>query len=685
NGGDYAFGALRVTGLGSEYEDSRALDTKGKTLEFVMNGPFDPNPDPDRNVMLKVGKAVDLEGSTVTLTFTPGTAPPGNLGAALLTLIDNTKKATKINASSFEGEYRVGDDTYGYARIEIDSTLAVYHRSVDAPGDWTAPSETYQADSANGPVSLMVGGTLLGVRSLALAKTGNNDLVFRVGTLEVTQKNGTLTLDGTAAGSAESNTGVFFGALAFSGGGELAVTRKNGGAFGFGGDLTVYGVRGSPAKYADPGGTLSANGLLTFHLPMDVAANGDDPMLLVTGAADIDGSEAALAFQGDGEPSLREGDAVALLTAEGGLAGKPKNSTATVSGKAAQGVTFPASDYEFDLAVAGKTLWATLRGMAEPVPNPQLKAISEGILTGLILANQGADLVAGAGLESAVFAGCPEGRYGVNVFGAASGGRQRYRSGSRVDVAGWSFLTGFSKGTDTPAGCLTLGAFFEYGDGSYDTFNTFANAAPVRGDGDVRYAGGGVLGRLDFSAVGPGRFYVEASGRAGRVKNGYRNPDMRDALGRGTGFDYSAPYSGLHAGGGYAWKLGAGTLDVYGKYFWTRQGGASMRLWTGDPIEFEASHSRRLRGGARFSRALGRRLEAYAGAGYEHEFGGAVRAASYGYDIGKPDIGGGGGLGEIGLFLKPSPSLPLSVDANVRGYLGRRGGAVGSVVASVEF
>jgi hypothetical protein len=45
----------------------------------------------------------------------------------------------------------------------------------------------------------------------------------------------------------------------------------------------------------------------------------------------------------------------------------------------------------------------------------------------------------------------------------------------------------------------------------------------------------------------------------------------------------------------------------------------------------------------------------------------------------------GGGLGEIGLFLKTSPALPLSVDACVRGYLGRRKGAVGSVVASLEF
>ncbi|MDR2696616.1 MAG: hypothetical protein LBC79_09605 [Deltaproteobacteria bacterium] len=63
-------------------------------------------------------------------------------------------------------------------------------------------------------------------------------------------------------------------------------------------------------------------------------------------------------------------------------------------------------------------------------------------------------------------------------------------------------------------------------------------------------------------------------------------------------------------------------LDLYAKYFWTRQEGDFVRLSTGDPVSFKGADSSRLRGGARFSYAINEYVSPYIGAPYEHEFDG---------------------------------------------------------------
>ena len=97
-------------------------------------------------------------------------------------------------------------------------------------------------------------------------------------------------------------------------------------------------------------------------------------------------------------------------------------------------------------------------------------------------------------------------RHGFAGFGALSGGSLRYNTGSHLDMNSLSLLTGLSWGIDLAPGRLTLGAFFEYGNGSYDTHNSFTNAASVDGDGNAYYLGGGILARMDFVNIGPGRF-----------------------------------------------------------------------------------------------------------------------------------------------------------------------------------
>lgn len=116
---------------------------------------------------------------------------------------------------------------------------------------------------------------------------------------------------------------------------------------------------------------------------------------------------------------------------------------------------------------------------------------------------------------------------------------------------------------------------------------------------------GGILARMDFVNIGPGRFYAEASGRAGKTHNEYDSSDLRDAAGRKADYDSSSPYYGLHFGTGYVWNINdAATLDLYGKYFWTRQQGDSVGLSTGEHLSFDDINSSRLRFGGRFAYIL---------------------------------------------------------------------------------
>jgi outer membrane autotransporter protein len=250
-------------------------------------------------------------------------------------------------------------------------------------------------------------------------------------------------------------------------------------------------------------------------------------------------------------------------------------------------------------------------------------------------------------------------------------------------------MTGISVGIgggDTASDLLTLGGFFEYGNGAYDTHNSFANAA-VHGDGDMYYIGGGILGRMEFADTGTGRFHAEASGRVGRVRNEYDSSDLRDPhTGVKANYDSSSTYYGLHFGAGYVWNMTErASLDLYGKYFWTHQEGNKVTLANGDPVRFKAVDSQRLRLGGRFTYAPDERVTPYIGAAYEREFDGKAHASTYGYAIDTPSLRGDTGIGEFGLTLTPSTNLPLSFDLGVQGYTGQREGVTGSLQIKFEF
>lgn len=447
------------------------------------------------------------------------------------------------------------------------------------------------------------------------------------------------------------------------------------------GILSVNGANGQSAMYK---GDLSArNATLNFISPV----HPTQPLLRVTGDADVSGSACNVGLAGG--TSLASGSTLTLLEVD------PDKTLTANNLQRGNGIVQIGSTVAHDIT-ADVNLDPTTRRLnavtAQVSPGratDQSKALSEGFLGGLALNLQGADLVAGRGMDSAVRAssGTDDAeRHGFAGFGALSGGSLRYNTGSHLDMNSLSLLTGLAWGIDLAPGRLTLGAFFEYGNGSYDTHNSFTNAASVDGDGNAYYLGGGILARMDFVNIGPGRFYAEASGRAGKTHNEYDSSDLRDAAGRKADYDSSSPYYGLHFGTGYVWNINdAATLDLYGKYFWTRQQGDSVGLSTGEHLSFDDINSSRLRFGGRFAYILNEHVAPYIGAAWEHEFDGKARAKTNGFDIDAPNLRGNTGICELGLSLTPSADLPLTIDLGVQGYTGKHEGVTGSLMVKWEF
>ncbi|MDR1993976.1 autotransporter outer membrane beta-barrel domain-containing protein [Azonexus sp.] len=384
----------------------------------------------------------------------------------------------------------------------------------------------------------------------------------------------------------------------------------------------------------------------------------------------------AVNTNGNGTPPMPLGSSVVLIQANNLVLNGFNQGTT-------QGQHGATIRYLWGLSTTANELIATVASVGAA---PEAKALSEGYLAGTMLVNQGADLIAGKGMQEAIRSSWKkDGGFGFGVFGAISGGWSKYDTGSHVDMSGLSLMTGLSFGANLAPGRLTVGAFFEYGTGSYDTYNSFAT--DVKGKGNLYHLGGGVLGRMDFVDTGPGNIYTEASFRMGGLNNEYRTSALRDIDGRSAkGYDSFVPYYGVHAGLGYIWKFTEqASLDLYGKFFWSRQQGDNVTLATGDPVKFKDVDSLRTRLGARFTYAVNDYIAPYIGAAWEHEFDGKARATTYGYDIDKPSLFGSTGIGELGLNLKPSKDLPLSFDLGVQGYVGKRQGITGSLQAKFEF
>ena len=244
--------------------------------------------------------------------------------------------------------------------------------------------------------------------------------------------------------------------------------------------------------------------------------------------------------------------------------------------------------------------------------------------------------------------------------GSGGSAHMRYKTGSHVDARGTAFNAGIAKKNANKSGTFTWGPFFETGHGDYDSY--LDNG--THGSGSTSYTGGGIFARQEFASG----CYVEGSLRTGKTKADYSSSDL------GTSYSTDAPYFGAHLGVGRVLPMYGGSLDIYGRYLYSRTGSDSVHLATGETYDFDAVDSHRLMFGARYTLEMDKLSKWYAGAALLYEFGGEARAHYQGYSLASPSSAGASVMIEGGWKYAPSASSPFELDLGATGYLGKQQG-----------
>jgi autotransporter-associated beta strand protein len=296
---------------------------------------------------------------------------------------------------------------------------------------------TFDTDLADGTIA----GKISGTGSLSKTSTGTLTLTgANTYTGETIVQNGTLTLDGLG-GTLASNQLTLLDRTTFD---------NNNGNHSL--DSGTFTIKGS----ADYKGDLSVkNGTLNFYIPTTHTNGGT--ILTVSGNADITGTTINAGIDGATSP-LKNGDKINLISVNSGtLTGSPINPEGKIDGsqmvKIMQGVTL---QYDFTLSTESNKLVATL---VDAKASDQSKVFSEGIIANMAAINQAGDLIANTSIENFTT--------DYKGFGVIGGGSLKYNSGSHVDTKSFAIAAGISKGIDVKFGHVTLGAYFEYGNGSF--------------------------------------------------------------------------------------------------------------------------------------------------------------------------------------------------------------------------
>ena len=265
------------------------------------------------------------------------------------------------------------------------------------------------------------------------------------------------------------------------------------------------------------------------------------------------------------------------------------------------------------------------------------------------------------------------GKDGVSTAASIGGGHSRLETGSHVSANTWNAAVGVGATKETKKGTLQYGIFGEYGKASY-TLHSDAG----KSDGDAHYAGGGILAKW----TNKHDVYAEASFRLGRVSDN-ANDLLRDAKGNAYGYDIDANYFGAHVGVGKVFNYKGGkSLDVYGKYFYTRRDGAEF-----DAVQhynLDSVSSSVLRIGARYG-SNDKKWNWYGGLAYEYEFDGESKGTVNGTEIRAASIKGSSVRAELGMRMNATKTNPWQTDISIYGYGGKHRGIGGNVSVAYTF
>ena len=152
----------------------------------------------------------------------------------------------------------------------------------------------------------------------------------------------------------------------------------------------------------------------------------------------------------------------------------------------------------------------------------------------------------------------------------------------------------------------------------------------------------------------------------------------------GYGYNVHASYYGAHVGVGKVFAYDGGrSLDVFGKYFYTRRDSADFTAGI-DRYSLDSVASSLLRIGARHG-SKDKKWNWYGGLAYEYEFDGKAEGTVNGTAIRSASIRGSSVRGELGMRMNATKTNPWQTDISLYGYGGKHRGFGGNVNVAYMF
>ncbi|WP_096030625.1 autotransporter domain-containing protein [Campylobacter lanienae] len=422
------------------------------------------------------------------------------------------------------------------------------------------------------------------------------------------------------------------------------------------------------------------NGAQNINIAVGNLGAGDAAVTIgPNGSIDVGGTTISAELKV--KDNFNHGDTLKLFQTQGNAKIEGEANSVDVTAVKGGAVTYKV---EIDKSDLTKPAEAKITGIT-----PETKTISEGLVAGAATISIASENTAGKGIESAAastyvnMATAGAGTAVVAPFGSSMGGSSKIKTGSYVRSTGISLIVGAAAGKYTDDGKLTIGPFIEMGKNWYSTYNDFGNGE-IRGDGDSRYIGAGILARYDFGSILSSRPYVEASFRYGRNYNRYENIHMNDGFGNHAKYHMNTNYIGYHLGAGYEFRKDDKAIELYAKYLYTRLAGDEIEIMH-IPYVFEAVESHRLLTGSRYKLDLDPKdnfkITPYAGVALDYEFEGSGDVYASGFAVDSPTLRGASTMLEAGVTIDNNKGF--SVDLGAFGHMGKRQGING--IANVKF
>ena len=381
----------------------------------------------------------------------------------------------------------------------------------------------------------------------------------------------------------------------------------------------------------------------------------------------------------NGDKMIEAGSSITLVKTTGEAAGSLANAVITPKAKVYEGASFEydasvklSDDKNSVVATIDKAKFDDSKYTGGQIAlREQTKSLTETMMSSVATMTSAADLVAGAGYESASQAVSENKAAGGSAsamapYVAMGGSNLRQNSGSYVDVNGYNLNFGFAKEIKNKSGKLLIGPLFEYGRGNYESHLDDG----TKGEGYTQNWGLGVMAKQEND----NGVYYEASLRAGRITSDYSSANILPGAGIVCSYDTSTTYTGAHFGIGKVQKLGkANALEYYGKFFINRQGGDTVTLSTGETYDFSSVTSKRSRLGLRYIYGTSSVRSLYAGLAWQYEFDGSATASYRGFETPSPSVKGSSVMAELGIRIAPKAS-PVSFDLGVSAWGGKQEG-----------